>query len=398
MIDALLLRSPDAKGRSALLAEMLQFLWPGEALSACVLRDAQGEWAAALDEAGDPRPDWADLIRDELTRRWTADDATSVRVPLLQALGLTGLVLAREDVRVRDRVYGSLLLAVPEDDGSNAEAVRALLAACAQHLALRLEAEGLQRRWAVEQAGDLAMAEVGEVSIPVTHEFNNFLNALLLHTAVLKYQLPESLHRGLDELRRQAATAAGLIQQVQQYRRRQPPPRLSVDLDRAVGAAVEALGGRPSFRAGSVSDGFSPSLTLPARNEMGDKGTAEVAIRLDLASGETPAPATFAELKRLCVFLIRNAAAAAATTGGAVVVRTAREGGKLILRVEDEGPAIPEEMLPHLFDPAAAGREGTSALELAACKTLARRLQGSLRAENLGARGAACVVEWEPPE
>ncbi len=392
VIDALLLRAPDARGRCALLAEMLQFLWPGEALSACVLREADGAWAAALDEAGDQRPKWAALIRDELTRRWTAADATAVRIPLLQALGLTGLVLAREDVRVRDKVYGSLLLAVPEDDGSNAEAVRALLAACAQHLALRLEVEDSERRWATwaaEQAGDLGMAEVGEVSIPVTHEFNNFLNALLLHTAVLKYQLPESVYQGLEELRRQATAAAGLIQQVQHYRRRQQPPRLPVDVDRAVWAAVEALGGKPSERGGVREYVRLESLTY---------GTVEVAVHLDLGAGETPAPATFAEMKRLCVFLIRNAAAAAATNKGAVVVRTAREGERVILRVEDTGPAIPAEMLPHLFEPASVGREGTSALELAACKTLARRLQGGLRAENLDEGGAAFVVEWERPE
>ena len=103
-------------------------------------------------------------------------------------------------------------------------------------------------------------------------------------------------------------------------------------------------------------------------------------------------------MKRLCVFLIRNAAAAAATNGGMVIVRTAREAGKVILRVEDAGPAIAPEVLPHLFEPAAAGREGTSALELAACKTLARRLQGVLRAENLDKGGAAFIVEWERPE
>ena len=376
---------------------MVQFLWPGEALSACVLLEGGGAWAAALDEAGEARPEWAALIRDELTRRWTAADATAVRTPLLQALGLTGLVLAREDARIRDKVYGALLLAVPDGDDSNAETVRALLAACTQHLAFRLEMEGLERRCAgrtAEQAGDLGMAEVGEVSIPVTHEFNNFLNALLLHTAVLKFQLPESMHQGLEELRRQAAAAAGLIQQVQHYRSRRQPPRLPVDLDRAVWAAVESLGGKPSEQGGL---GVTIRVALfQGRTE--DEGTAEVAVRLDLTAGEALAAATFAEMKRLCVFLIRNAAAAAATNGGVVIVRTARGDRKATLRVEDAGPAIAPEVLPHLFEPAAAGREGTSALELAACKTLARRLQGVLRAENLDKGGAAFIVEWERPE
>ncbi len=185
-------RTPRADPR--LLAEMLQFLWPGVALSACVLLEGGEGLAAALDEAGEPRPEWAALIRVEpgpgAGRLPTPGPS---KRPCCRRFGLTGLACwRREDRAFGDKVYGALLLAVPEDDGSNVEAVRALLAACTQHLALRLEMEGLERRCATgaaEQAWHLGMAEVGEVSIPVMHEFNNFpFNALLLHTAVLKFR------------------------------------------------------------------------------------------------------------------------------------------------------------------------------------------------------------------
>ena len=94
------------------------------------------------------------------------------------------------EVRYEDCMHGSLLLAVPRGAEADAEAVRILLTACAQHLAVRLEIEALERERASladEAAGNARMAEVGGgVRISVANEFNNFLNALLLHTAVLK--------------------------------------------------------------------------------------------------------------------------------------------------------------------------------------------------------------------
>lgn len=392
VIDALLLRAADGGGRAALLAEMAQFLWPGAALAACVLRGEEDAAATALDGAGAPRPEWAALIRDELTWRWAAHRDAAPRTPLAEALGLSRYRIVLENVHFRERVYGALLLAVPNDDPADGEAVRAMLAACAQHLALSLAVEALEREreaLADEATSNARMAEIAEASIPVAHEFNNFLNALLLHTAVLKYQLPEAMHQGLADLRQQAMSVAGLIQQFQHYRRRQPSAHAAVDLNVAIRAAVEALAARGEA-APSSGDTSLAAVVAP-----GGAAGIRVPVRLELAA-EAVAPGPWVDLKRLCTFLIRNAAGAAAAAGGEITIRTTFEGGRLTLRVEDGGAAAPPERLPHLFEPGAPGREGTNPLELAACKTLARRLQAALRVENGVEGGAAFVAEWAP--
>ena len=64
-----------------------------------------------------------------------------------------------------------------------------------------------------------ALANVGEIVGPVTHEFNNLLNTLLLQIAVLEQTAPNGLRQELAGLKQHGKAAAALIRQVQQYRR-----------------------------------------------------------------------------------------------------------------------------------------------------------------------------------
>jgi signal transduction histidine kinase len=65
-----------------------------------------------------------------------------------------------------------------------------------------------------------------------------------------------------------------------------------------------------------------------------------------------------------------------------------------VLRVEDTGPHAAPDVLGRMFEPQTRGREGTDSLELAACNALARRQEGTVRAENLPGGGFAVVVEF----
>ena len=94
--------------------------------------------------------------------------------------------------------------------------------------------------------------------------------------------------------------------------------------------------------------------------------------------------------------LLNQAVAAAGSQSGTVKVRTAHEGTRVQLRVDDSGPHIPEEQLGHAFEPFQVARAGGDEAELAVCHTLARHLQGSLRAENLAPSGMAFTVELTP--
>ena len=134
----------------------------------------------------------------------------------------------------------------------------------------------------------------------------------------------------------------------------------------------------------SLAFSSGPALTVLA--EMEDRLFAR-----DLP----PVSAVYPELCRLCEFLIRNAAAV--SIGREVVVRTGATSGSVLFQVDDAGPPVSAAALGQLFEPAAEERPGTSRLELAACKSLAKRLGARLEAEPGSAGGVAVTVELPVP-
>src|SRR5262249_52411667 len=117
-----------------------------------------------------------------------------------------------------------------------------------------------------------------------------------------------------------------------------------------------------------------------------------IPVVLELGSGLPAVVADAQDLKRLFVFLVKNAVGAVALTNGEVTVRTQPESDNVEVRVDDTGPSIAPEQVPQFFDPGANSREGMNSLELAACKTIVRRLGGTIRAENRSEGGVAVTV------
>ncbi|MFY0563504.1 sensor histidine kinase [Archangium lansingense] len=82
----------------------------------------------------------------------------------------------------------------------------------------------------------------------------------------------------------------------------------------------------------------------------------------------------------------------------AIVVRARRMEGGVRLEVEDNGPGIPQDVLPRLFEPFFTTKppgKGTG-LGLVLCREYVSRVGGSLHAENRPEGGARFVL-WLPP-
>lgn len=87
-------------------------------------------------------------------------------------------------------------------------------------------------------------------------------------------------------------------------------------------------------------------------------------------------------------------------TGGRVMVAAVREGGEVVLTVEDTGSGIPDEHLPHVFDrfyKADESRTGTqmrsgSGLGLSIVQAIVTRHRGTVEALNVPSGGARFVV------
>lgn len=87
------------------------------------------------------------------------------------------------------------------------------------------------------------------------------------------------------------------------------------------------------------------------------------------------------ELERVLVNLVGNAAKALGGRGR-IVVGVAPAGPRVVVSVDDDGPGLPEELLPRLFAPFATGRaaQGGTGLGLYHCREIARRHGGDLSA------------------
>jgi len=74
-----------------------------------------------------------------------------------------------------------------------------------------------------------------------------------------------------------------------------------------------------------------------------------------------------------------------------VVVRACRQDDTVVLTVEDHGPGIPEDLMPHLFGRAVRG----AGLGLFIVRHLVEANGGTVHYEPMAPRGARMVVTWE---
>jgi two-component system OmpR family sensor kinase len=131
------------------------------------------------------------------------------------------------------------------------------------------------------------------------------------------------------------------------------------------------------------------------RASVADLSTPQQAVQVTVQPGEPPVVTGDAARLRQCVDnLIANAIQKSPKSGAvAVFVRLARElrdGGFCKVEVIDEGPGIPEEMLPHVFERFVTGKreQGGLGLGLYLARRIAQLHGGDIRAESTPGKGA----------
>jgi signal transduction histidine kinase len=379
LLDSVLRGTAEPDQRATALAETLRALWPHSPLYVCSLRGEQHPIVVAIDHVGQGCPDYAESLRLELAKHTVMEpDRAVASGQLPRILELNNRKLAVDQVMSQGRWEGLLGMAVA--DGTSTEtrhALVTLLLVCCQRLGQALELEALKRRQEhleEELRQQEWLANLGELTGPVAHEVNNFLNSLLLQIAVLDQRAPEQTRFALAGVRRQGQETSAMLGTLQAYQNCQPPVAQVVDLNSTVAKIVQGLQEAAAISLHRCHHDVPP-ITLSATTD-----------RLAVAG-------TSSDVKRLCEFLLRNAAAAASqSSGGSVTVRTERLKDRALLQIEDSGPAVSAAQIAQLFEPHLNCRAGTNSLELAASKTLARRLEGNIRAESGSAGGLKMSV------
>jgi signal transduction histidine kinase len=80
--------------------------------------------------------------------------------------------------------------------------------------------------------------------------------------------------------------------------------------------------------------------------------------------------------------LIINAIQAIGVQKGEIIIHISETGKNIIIQIENSGPSIPKEVLPHIFETLVTTKQIGTGLGLVSCKTIIENHKGSIVAKN----------------
>lgn len=308
-----------------------------------------------------------------LARATTRDTALVAALVLVLALGLGALLASRLTRPLRDLAARADAIAGDDDAPLPPPPVRApgeigVLAQRFEDMARRI-GERDELRAALAH-GD-RLSTVGALTAGVAHEINNPLTTILGYSNLLLEDKPDDhddragLELIADEAARMQAIVGGLL-----------------DYARSEGSAP----GGPTDVAPLLRR--TAALLRPTLGERGVQVVVASADALPAAAGSDQA------LLQVLVNLVQNAAQAS-PDGGVITARARRDGDRLRIEVEDQGPGVPPADRERIFEPFHTSKEPGSGtgLGLAVCKHLVGEMRGRIEVgDGEGGRGARFTV------
>ncbi len=211
------------------------------------------------------------------------------------------------------------------------------------------------------------LASLGELAAGVAHEVRNPLGAIQLYSGLLRTQFAEP------------GPALELIEKIDAGIR-------TIDCVVQDTLALAPRDGRLAPRAlrpiiESAHELCRPTLQIRRVNLLAQYEVSEVTVMADEAA-----------LRRVFVNLIANAAQASPQNAVVLVQLTAAQQGQVEIRVSDEGPGLPEEIIERVFDPFFTTKESGTGLGLTIAHRLVEAHGGNLAARNRPEGGAEFAV------
>jgi signal transduction histidine kinase len=209
------------------------------------------------------------------------------------------------------------------------------------------------------------LAAIGEIAAEVAHELRNVLQIISASAYVARQDPPNCLPH-VEKIERNARLAFSIVDDLMSLARGEPADTAPVLVAEVVVAA------RAEMEAGAAAweDAFSP---------------ADLRVRAHAGL-----------VARALHALYDNAVLVCAPRVPAIVTRVRQEGGRVVFEVSDDGPGVPADLAPRIFDPLVTGRSGGSGLGLAMAKRIMAAQGGSI---SLGASspGAGATFRLELP-
>jgi two-component system, NtrC family, sensor kinase len=220
------------------------------------------------------------------------------------------------------------------------------------------------------------LASLGKLAATVAHEVNNPLFGILTYSRLCLKEVEkaggdvdarERMRVKLEIIERESRRCGDIIKNLLTFARQAPRRREPND----VNALVER------------------ALTL-VRHQL---KLQNIALETDLATlPEVSCDA--GQVQQIALILLTNACEAMPEGGGKLWVKTEQTESGIRIRVKDNGPGIPAEVLPHIFEPFFTTKEEKlrTGLGLAVAKSIAEQHGGSIQVQEVIHGGAEFVV------
>jgi signal transduction histidine kinase len=225
-----------------------------------------------------------------------------------------------------------------------------------------------------EREGELKrterLAAAADVAKVITHELRNPLSSISLNVELLQDELDGSSDEAKELLR-----------------------KIHHEIDRLTAMTDQYLtyGGRP--KPTLVPHPINTLVGELASFMREDLAARHIKLAVELADGDPIAIADAAQLRQCLFNLVRNATEAlAGRTNGSIVLRTRHVGDRVSIDVEDNGPGIPADSLPRVFDPAFSTKQHGGGLGLALTQQIVKDHGGDLAVQSTVGRGTTFTV------
>ena len=195
---------------------------------------------------------------------------------------------------------------------------------------LREKAETMEElnRQTQELAHHQRLETIGTLTSSIAHEFNNLLTPIMGYSILILEKIPSEATDSYDnalEIYNASRKAKEIISRLSALSRKNTPLTFQP-------VAPDPL----AERVLEVADAACPK---------------NVAVTKSLACSGLWISGNETQLFQMLLNLVLNAFQALEAEGGTVTVSTFAGEGRVFFRVEDDGPGIPEDILPQIFDP-----------------------------------------------
>jgi two-component system, NtrC family, sensor kinase len=230
------------------------------------------------------------------------------------------------------------------------------------------------------------ISAVGELAAGIAHEIGTPLNIISAnveylirhHSRLNEESSPPGTGGELIAIRDQVHNITRLVRQLLNFARDQSPAFVPLDINELIERTLELL----AHRLNQAQIVWQTSLDKNAPSVNGDAVQLQQVLFNLIANARQ---AIEASERGSGLLRISTASLPIATE------ETSRQ--QVVITIADDGPGIPQEILPHVFNPFfTANKEGGTGLGLAICQQIIQRHFGSMTIDNARPHGAIVKI------